>query len=255
MIRAGVESGEFTLSGDAEEIADVAMALLDGAGIRAMVADPAMDVEAAPRSLVARHARAALGSQAGGLGVTLNCGLRGRRSSVNRRVTIIDLGAPFTRRQALRAAAVGALGAYGLSGCTVSRRARHARGRRLGQARGGRRPPDLQLGAVHGPRAQEGLRGGVRRRGQRGELRQPRGDGHQAPGGRPVRHDLADARVRVPPERGGPPRALRPLRSQERRRHLVRSTTRAGGTRTPSSRCPTRTTRPASAGATTRSRA
>jgi spermidine/putrescine transport system substrate-binding protein len=36
-------------------------------------------------------------------------------------VTIIDLGAPFTRRQALQAAAVGALGAYGLSGCTVSR--------------------------------------------------------------------------------------------------------------------------------------
>ncbi len=40
---------------------------------------------------------------------------------MNRRVTIIDLGAPFTRRQALRAAAVGTLGAYGLSGCTVSR--------------------------------------------------------------------------------------------------------------------------------------
>ena len=40
---------------------------------------------------------------------------------MNRRVTIIDLGAPFTRRQALQAAAVGALGAYGLSGCTVSR--------------------------------------------------------------------------------------------------------------------------------------
>ncbi len=40
---------------------------------------------------------------------------------MNRRVTVIDLGAPFTRRQALQAAAVGALGAYGLSGCTVSR--------------------------------------------------------------------------------------------------------------------------------------
>jgi spermidine/putrescine transport system substrate-binding protein len=40
---------------------------------------------------------------------------------VNRRVTVIDLGAPFTRRQAFQAAAVGTLGAYGLSGCTVSR--------------------------------------------------------------------------------------------------------------------------------------
>ena len=53
MIRAGAESGEFKLQRDAGEIADIAMALLDGAGIRAMVADPAMDVEAA-RALVAR---------------------------------------------------------------------------------------------------------------------------------------------------------------------------------------------------------
>ena len=53
MIRAGAESGEFTLERDADEIADIAMALLDGAGIRAMVADPKMDVEAA-RALVAQ---------------------------------------------------------------------------------------------------------------------------------------------------------------------------------------------------------
>jgi AcrR family transcriptional regulator len=52
MIRAGAKSGEFTLDRDADEIADIAMALLDGAGIRVMVADPAMDVEAA-RALVA----------------------------------------------------------------------------------------------------------------------------------------------------------------------------------------------------------
>ena len=52
MIRAGEKSGEFTLAGNAEEIADIAMALLDGAGIRAMVADPAMDVEAG-RAMVA----------------------------------------------------------------------------------------------------------------------------------------------------------------------------------------------------------
>jgi len=52
MIRAGEKSGEFTLERDAGEVADIAMALLDGAGIRAMVADPAMDVEGA-RGLVA----------------------------------------------------------------------------------------------------------------------------------------------------------------------------------------------------------
>ncbi len=60
MIRAGAESGEFTLGRDAEQIADVAMALLDGAGIRAMVADPAMDVEAG-RMLVARTLAPLLG--------------------------------------------------------------------------------------------------------------------------------------------------------------------------------------------------
>jgi AcrR family transcriptional regulator len=60
MIRAGAKSGEFTLDRDADEIADIAMALLDGAGIRAMVADPAMDAEAA-RALVARALAPLLG--------------------------------------------------------------------------------------------------------------------------------------------------------------------------------------------------
>ena len=60
MIRAGADSGEFTLERDPEEIADIAMALLDGAGIRAMVADPAMDVEAG-RALVARTLAPLLG--------------------------------------------------------------------------------------------------------------------------------------------------------------------------------------------------
>lgn len=60
MIEAGEENGEFSLTGDAGAIADVAMALLDGAGIRAMVADPAMDVEAG-RALVARTLAPLLG--------------------------------------------------------------------------------------------------------------------------------------------------------------------------------------------------
>jgi AcrR family transcriptional regulator len=60
MIRAGAKSGEFTLDRDADEIADIAMALLDGVGVRAMVADPTMDVEAA-RALVARSLAPLLG--------------------------------------------------------------------------------------------------------------------------------------------------------------------------------------------------
>src|SRR5215212_1218989 len=54
LIRAGVESGEFRPGVDPDAVADVAMALLDGAGIRAMIADPAMDVETA-RTLVAER--------------------------------------------------------------------------------------------------------------------------------------------------------------------------------------------------------
>ena len=54
LIRAGVECGEFRPDVDVEAVANVAMALLDGAGVRALIDDPAMDVEAA-RALVAER--------------------------------------------------------------------------------------------------------------------------------------------------------------------------------------------------------
>jgi hypothetical protein len=47
-------------------VADVAMALLDGAGVRALIDDPAMDVEAA-RRLVATRLAAELGLDPGAL--------------------------------------------------------------------------------------------------------------------------------------------------------------------------------------------
>jgi AcrR family transcriptional regulator len=59
-IRAGVESGEFKPELEVDELADLAMALLDGGGVRALIEDPAMDVAAA-RNLVARQLAAALG--------------------------------------------------------------------------------------------------------------------------------------------------------------------------------------------------
>jgi AcrR family transcriptional regulator len=67
LIRAGVKSGEFRADVDAESVADVAMALLDGAGVRALIDDPAMDVEAA-RRLVATRLAVELGLDAGALG-------------------------------------------------------------------------------------------------------------------------------------------------------------------------------------------
>lgn len=60
VIRAGVESGEFRADLDPEAAADVAMALLDGAGVRAMLDDPGMDVAGA-RKLVARALAPELG--------------------------------------------------------------------------------------------------------------------------------------------------------------------------------------------------
>jgi AcrR family transcriptional regulator len=63
LIRAGIQSGEFRSDVDVEAVADVAMALLDGAGVRALIDDPAMDVEAA-RALVAARLATELGIEA-----------------------------------------------------------------------------------------------------------------------------------------------------------------------------------------------
>ena len=52
VIGAGIESGEFAADTDVERVADLGVALLDGTGVRALLGDPAMDVEAA-RALVA----------------------------------------------------------------------------------------------------------------------------------------------------------------------------------------------------------
>jgi AcrR family transcriptional regulator len=60
LIRAGVESGEFRADVDVDAVADIAMALLDGVGVRALIRDPAMDVEQA-RALVAERLAAELG--------------------------------------------------------------------------------------------------------------------------------------------------------------------------------------------------
>ncbi|MDP9189405.1 MAG: TetR family transcriptional regulator [Actinomycetota bacterium] len=67
VIRAGVESGEFRAEADPEALADEAMALLDGAGVRALIGDPGMDIEHA-RALVARTLAEQLGIEAAALG-------------------------------------------------------------------------------------------------------------------------------------------------------------------------------------------
>jgi AcrR family transcriptional regulator len=67
LVRAGVEGGEFRADADPGAVADMAMALLDGGGIRAMLSDPKMDVGAA-RALVALRVAAELGIEPGALG-------------------------------------------------------------------------------------------------------------------------------------------------------------------------------------------
>jgi AcrR family transcriptional regulator len=59
VIRSGVESGEFRTA-DVEAVADTAMALLDGTGVRMLIRDPAMEVERI-RALVAHVISAELG--------------------------------------------------------------------------------------------------------------------------------------------------------------------------------------------------
>jgi len=59
-IAAGLRSGEFASDRSAAELADLAVALVDGLGIRALVRDPAVDVERA-RELVAGELGRALG--------------------------------------------------------------------------------------------------------------------------------------------------------------------------------------------------
>jgi AcrR family transcriptional regulator len=66
LILAGTESGEFRSDVDVDAVADVAMALLDGTGVRALIDDPAMDVEAA-RTLVAERLATELGIEAAAL--------------------------------------------------------------------------------------------------------------------------------------------------------------------------------------------
>jgi AcrR family transcriptional regulator len=59
-IEAGLASGEFRSEREADELADLAVALVDGLGVRALIGDPAVDVARA-RELIA----AALGDELG----------------------------------------------------------------------------------------------------------------------------------------------------------------------------------------------
>ena len=65
-IAPGLESGEFRSERAADEIADTAVALIDGSGIRALIRDPRMEVESA-RALIANHLAGELGIDAGSL--------------------------------------------------------------------------------------------------------------------------------------------------------------------------------------------
>jgi AcrR family transcriptional regulator len=66
LIRAGVDSGEFRRDVDVDALADTAMALLDGVGVRALIDDPAMGVKQA-RELVAKRLAGELGLDPGAL--------------------------------------------------------------------------------------------------------------------------------------------------------------------------------------------
>ncbi len=66
VIEAGVRSGEFRAETDVERTTSLAVALLDGTGVRALLGDPAMNVEAA-RTVVATALAMELGIEPGPL--------------------------------------------------------------------------------------------------------------------------------------------------------------------------------------------
>ncbi|KAA0266346.1 MAG: hypothetical protein EDQ89_12450 [Acidobacteria bacterium] len=66
LIAAGVECGELGADVVVEGAAELAVALLDGAGVRAMLGEPGMDVDDA-RRLVAAQLAGALGIDPGRL--------------------------------------------------------------------------------------------------------------------------------------------------------------------------------------------
>ena len=145
--------------------------------------DPALT--AAAMASIARRARRAA------VGASLRLGRRRRGGDARDRLRPAaepPPAPPGRRRRRARP-----LRARRAPGCTVERPDRQAGEHGGDQARDRRRPADLQLGPVHGPGHQEAVHREVRGRGQRGQLRQPRGDGHQAAGRRPLRPDLADA--------------------------------------------------------------
>ncbi len=47
MLKRGIDSGEFTAPADLPALTDRTMALLDGLGLRALLHDPTMDIDAA----------------------------------------------------------------------------------------------------------------------------------------------------------------------------------------------------------------
>ena len=172
-------------------------------------------------------------------------------------MSTIDLGAHFTRRQALRAGAGGALGLYGLgalAGCRVERQL------------------DLPEGGVS---VKPGIDGDLLiynwSQYMNPVLKKEFSEKYDVEVNE-VNFDNLEAMVtklraggqydiiwptpeyafRLEP--GGAARQLRPRRTSATRRGSRPSTTPAGGTPRRSSRCPTRTTRPGSPGARTRSR-
>jgi AcrR family transcriptional regulator len=60
VLKRGIDSGEFTTPGDLAALTDRTMALLDGLGLRALLRDPTMDIDAA-RAQVADFLAAPLG--------------------------------------------------------------------------------------------------------------------------------------------------------------------------------------------------
>jgi hypothetical protein len=74
LIAAGIEAGEFRDT-DPGRVADLALGLFDGLGLRALLEDPGVDLERA-RTLIAETLAAELGVEASALSVDMGAAQR-----------------------------------------------------------------------------------------------------------------------------------------------------------------------------------
>ena len=201
IVSEGVDAGVFDTALDPRMVAETAVALTDGLGARVLASDPNLGLDEA-RATIAATVGILVGHD-GPLPPPAPLRRRGRG------VTPRPVSARSAPERGFLARRPGPRRVAGAARLRLHPRRRPDR-RPLPQVREGRdrrRPRLLQLGRLPRPRGAQGLPGGVRRQGDRVQLRLDGGHVRQARRRQPVRHRLPDRQVgREAAARGQAPR-------------------------------------------------